>query len=78
MSKPHSSAAKRSTGRIKLTPAPTGHASVARPALATEQRHASIAIAAYYLAEHRGFQAGRELEDWLRAESEIDSAPGGS
>lgn len=27
-----------------------------------------IAIAAYYIAEERGFQAGFELDDWLKAE----------
>jgi hypothetical protein len=31
----------------------------------------SIAEAAYYLAEQRGFVPGHELEDWLAAEREI-------
>lgn len=31
-----------------------------------------IAEAAYYLAERRGFCEGGELDDWLRAEAEID------
>lgn len=35
-------------------------------------RHAMIAEAAYYLAESRGFQPGREVEDWLDAEWELD------
>ena len=35
-------------------------------------RQRRIAIAAYYRAERRGFAAGRELEDWLAAEQEID------
>lgn len=33
----------------------------------------TIAVAAYYLAEQRGFSPGRELEDWLRAEEEVES-----
>ncbi len=37
-----------------------------------EDRHASIAEAAYFRAEHRGFAAGHELEDWLAAEEEVD------
>jgi hypothetical protein len=37
-----------------------------------EQRRAMIAEAAYYLAERRGFEPGRELEDWYSAEGEID------
>lgn len=31
----------------------------------------SIAEAAYYLAEERGFVPGHELDDWLAAEREI-------
>lgn len=37
-------------------------------------RRARIAIAAYYRAERRGFAPGRELEDWLEAEREVDRA----
>lgn len=37
-------------------------------------RRARIAIAAYYRAERRGFAPGRELEDWLEAERELDRA----
>jgi len=35
-------------------------------------RRAWIAIAAYYRAERRGFAPGREIEDWLEAEREVD------
>jgi hypothetical protein len=31
------------------------------------------AEAAYYIAEHRGFAPGHELEDWLLAEKQIDA-----
>jgi hypothetical protein len=31
-----------------------------------------VAVAAYYRAEKRGFAPGRELEDWLEAEAEIE------
>lgn len=31
-----------------------------------------IAEAAYYRAERRGFATGGEMEDWVRAETEID------
>jgi Protein of unknown function (DUF2934) len=30
-----------------------------------------IAEAAYYRAERRGFEPGRETEDWLAAEAEV-------
>ncbi|MCG6860975.1 MAG: 4-alpha-glucanotransferase [Chromatiaceae bacterium] len=31
-----------------------------------------VAVAAYYLAEQRGFTPGKDVEDWLRAEQYID------
>lgn len=40
--------------------------------LTPEQRHSYIEVAAYYIAERRGFRGGSELEDWLQAEAEID------
>jgi hypothetical protein len=39
----------------------------ARPA----NREASVASAAYFLAEKRDFSPGHELEDWLAAETQI-------
>jgi hypothetical protein len=36
------------------------------------ERHARIAIQAYYNAERRGFQPGGEIDDWLEAEKLID------
>jgi len=36
------------------------------------QRRAMIAEAAYYRAERRGFEPGREFDDWCLAEGEID------
>jgi hypothetical protein len=35
------------------------------------QRHAMISDAAYYLAQRRGFYPGRELDDWLQAERQL-------
>lgn len=37
-----------------------------------EQRQCWIREAAYFKAEKRGFAPGRELDDWLTAELEID------
>ena len=37
-----------------------------------EDRHASIALAAYFRSESRGFAPGHEIEDWLAAEEEVD------
>jgi hypothetical protein len=41
-----------------------------------ESRHASVAKRAHEIAEQRGFGPGHELDDWLQAEREIDSAAG--
>jgi Protein of unknown function (DUF2934) len=41
--------------------------------LTDDQRHELIAVAAYHLAEGRNFEPGREAEDWLAAESLVQS-----
>lgn len=41
-----------------------------------EQRQIMICEAAYYIAEHRGFEPGHDMDDWLAAEREIDAALG--
>ena len=38
-----------------------------------EEHEYMVAEAAYYRAERRGFAPGNEMEDWLQAETEIDS-----
>jgi len=45
----------------------------ARP-VTPEQRRMMICEAAYYIAEHRGFEAGHDVDDWLAAERQIDAA----
>ncbi len=42
---------------------------------AKTDRHDRIAIAAYYIAERRGFAPGGEVEDWLEAERQVDGEP---
>ena len=37
------------------------------------ERESTIRLCAYYLAEHRGFAAGHEIEDWLTAERELQT-----
>jgi hypothetical protein len=48
-------------------------ASAGTRAVSAEVRRAMIAERAYLRAERRGFAPGREAEDWLGAEAEIDS-----
>lgn len=44
----------------------------ARPVLTPEQKRCYIEVAAYYIAERRGFAGGSTLDDWVQAEVEID------
>jgi Protein of unknown function (DUF2934) len=39
-----------------------------------EQRQIMICEAAYYIAEHHGFEAGHDMDDWLAAERQVDAA----
>ena len=56
------------TGATQPKSSPGGTPAFIEP----EQRRAMIAEAAYYRAEHRGFEPGCELEDWCLAEGDID------
>ncbi len=46
--------------------------STAQTTAAPVDRYASIAQAAYFRSQHRGFKPGHEMEDWLAAEEEVD------
>ena len=41
--------------------------------MADYERESMIRLYAYYLAEHRGFAVGHEIEDWLTAERELQT-----
>lgn len=62
-------AAKKSTAS-KRPVKKAGSESV--PVLPADQRRYYVEIAAYYIAERRGFGGGSQLEDWVQAEAEID------
>ena len=58
---------------ITVDAAPTGPVQPNMPAPITpDTRRASVAEAAYYRAERRGFAPGMETEDWLGAERDIE------
>jgi len=46
------------------------------PWVTDSQRHDAVQVAAYYLAERRGFEPGHELEDWINAEAQLDATVG--
>lgn len=41
-------------------------------AVAADQRRYYVEVAAYYIAERRGFVGGNPLEDWAAAEAEVE------
>lgn len=60
----------------KATPKPDSKASTPMAAnlranVSPDEAKRLIAEAAYYRAKQRGFAPGRELEDWIEAESEV-------
>lgn len=58
-------------------PKPDKHARKSAVPPNGEDRLRMIAEEAYYRAERRGFTPGRELDDWLAAEIEVDALLGG-
>ncbi len=69
---------ERTRLRRRATPAatPVTDAGVAPEHLAGEDRYQMIAERAYFKAEQRGFAPGKELDDWLAAELEVDALLG--
>jgi hypothetical protein len=55
---------------------PAGESDLDHRREAESQRQQRIAIGAYYNAEHRGFEEGGALDDWLRAEQEYEKSTG--
>lgn len=65
-------AVKKSPAK-KAAPAKTKVAPLAaRPAVTPEQRHNYIEVAAFYVAQRRGFAPGNPADDWTMAEQEVD------
>lgn len=42
--------------------------------ISPEERLQLVTLGAYYRAEARGFAPGREMQDWLEAECEVDAS----
>ncbi|MGD8910442.1 MAG: DUF2934 domain-containing protein [Chromatiales bacterium] len=65
---PNAQKAKGQTTAKKTT---TSHTSI--QISPEEEKYRLIAETAYYIAEHRGFEGDRVLDDWLQAEREVNS-----
>lgn len=61
-------AAPKAVPKAKTAPSRSAKAA----GIPLEQRRNYIEMAAYYIAERRGFTPGNPLEDWVQAEAEID------
>jgi hypothetical protein len=72
--------AKTATKPATAKKAPTRTAAAGKPRgngakglqVDPERRRNYVEIAAYYIAERRGFIGGNEIDDWAAAEAEID------
>lgn len=59
-------AAKRAVAKAPAAP------KAGKPAISAAKRRHYIEVAAYYIAERRGFAGGSAADDWRTAEAEID------
>jgi len=65
--------AKAKAASRKAAAAKPGRSRAKKPAgIPLEQRNYYVEVAAYHIAERRGFTPGNPLEDWVQAEAEID------
>jgi hypothetical protein len=81
VAKSATTAAKKPALKVKGRSAAAAPAAAAKPhsrkaakapGVGAEQRRNYIEVAAYHIAERRGFAPGDPLADWVQAEAEID------
>lgn len=65
-------AATATTAKPKAAEATTATRRTRAARIDPEQRRSYVEVAAYYIAERRGFADGDLTNDWLAAEAEID------
>lgn len=65
-------AAAKPAAKPKAPAKPAAKSAAKRPAVSSDQRRYYIEVAAYYIAERRGFHGGSQLSDWAQAEKEIE------
>ncbi len=67
------SAAPKAPARRARRTKPKANSAATAVTVTEDVRRAMIAEAAYYHAEQRGFSVGDDVQDWLKAEAEIDA-----
>jgi hypothetical protein len=70
--KPTASAKAKAPAKAAASAEKTSTIVAASAALSTEQRNNYVEVAAFYIAERRGFAPGNPAEDWAAAEAEVD------
>jgi len=65
-------ATTKAVAPAKKVAAPVAGQPNAIPILTPDQRRYYVEVAAYYIAERRGFHGGSEMDDWVEAEAVID------
>jgi hypothetical protein len=65
---------QRSARRVRGTSEAKADSAAAIDQPDAADRLSKIAVAAYFIAERRGFLPGHELDDWLSAEAEVDGS----
>jgi hypothetical protein len=70
--KPTASAKAKAPAKAAASVEKTSTIVAANAALSTEQRNNYVEVAAFYIAERRGFAPGNPAEDWAAAEAEVD------
>ena len=63
---------KKPKGTTVKTPPQSRKAKGNGATVGDQQRRNYVEVAAYYIAERRGFHGGSELEDWAQAEREVE------
>lgn len=67
-------AAPRKAVAPKITPVDTvlNETTAPQPFMTSEERTHYVSVAAFYIAERRGFAPGNPAQDWVDAEAEVD------
>jgi hypothetical protein len=62
----------KAAAKPKAPSTPKAASAAKSAALSLEQRNHYVQVAAFYIAERRGFAAGDTVADWSAAEQEVD------
>lgn len=64
---------KKATATKKAASKKTAASSAVASTITNEQRYKMVAEAAYHLSEKQGFKPGKDMDNWLKAEKQIEA-----